>query len=246
MRLLAAALLLLTFGPGMSLAASDSGLSTYPKVLLQTNLGNIVIELDSERAPKTVQNFLGYVEEGAYDGTIFHRVIDNFMIQGGGYTEDYQRKPTHEPVRNEADNGLKNLRGSIAMARTSDPHSATAQFFINVVDNSFLDFTAKTNAGWGYTVFGRVVEGMEVVDKIKSLPTGHGGPFPKDVPQTPVVIEKAILVSSPEPDAEAQTEARLGGAQQDQTPAAAISAESSAAAQQSTTAEAAEAAAPKP
>ncbi|CAK0746116.1 peptidyl-prolyl cis-trans isomerase B [Gammaproteobacteria bacterium] len=166
---------------------------TSPRVRLQTTQGDIVLELDATKAPKTVENFLTYVREGHYDGTIFHRIINNFMIQGGGFAEDYQQKPTHAPVKNEADNGLKNAIGTIAMARTSDPHSASAQFFINVANNDFLNFRSKNSQGWGYAVFGKVVEGMEVVDKIRTLPTGSGGPFPTDVPKTAVVIEKATL-----------------------------------------------------
>jgi cyclophilin family peptidyl-prolyl cis-trans isomerase len=160
-------------------------------VRMQTNLGTIVLQLDAEKAPKSVENFLSYVKEGFYDGTIFHRVIDNFMIQGGGFTPDYTQKKTHASVDNEAKNGLKNLRGTIAMARTSAPHSATAQFFINVKDNAFLDYPGHD--GWGYTVFGKVIEGMDVVDKIKGVKTGSGGPFPTDVPQQQVVIEKITL-----------------------------------------------------
>ncbi|HXH04098.1 MAG TPA: peptidylprolyl isomerase [Candidatus Competibacteraceae bacterium] len=163
-----------------------------PKVELDTNLGAIVVELDQEKAPKTTANFLQYVNDGFYDGTIFHRVIDGFMIQGGGFTADFQQKSTRTPVENEAGNGLKNVRGSISMARTSDPHSATAQFFINVVDNPGLDHPKPD--GWGYAVFGKVVEGMEVVDKIRQLPTGVGGPFVRDVPKTPVIIEKARVL----------------------------------------------------
>jgi peptidyl-prolyl cis-trans isomerase B (cyclophilin B) len=162
-----------------------------PIVELRTTKGTIVLELDRKKAPKTVENFLRYVEEGHYDGTIFHRVIPNFMIQGGGMTADMKEKPTHAPIPNEADNGLKNLRGTIAMARTSDPHSATAQFFINLKDNGFLDHTAPTTQGWGYAVFGRVVEGMDVVDAIARVPTGTKG-FHQDVPKEPIVIEKAV------------------------------------------------------
>jgi cyclophilin family peptidyl-prolyl cis-trans isomerase len=164
-----------------------------PMVTIQTNVGTIVVELEVEKAPKTVENFLRYVKEGFYDGTIFHRVMHNFMIQGGGFTADYQQKPTHASITNEADNGLKNVRGSIAMARTPDPHSATAQFFINVVDNPFLNYTAKTPGGWGYAVFGKVTQGMEVVDKIRETKTGSGGPFTADVPQTVIIIEKISL-----------------------------------------------------
>lgn len=166
-------------------------------VKLQTNLGDIVLELNDEKAPKSVANFLGYVNDGFYNGTIFHRVIDGFMIQGGGFTENLQKKGTKGPIENEANNGLKNLRGTVAMARTNAPHSATAQFFINVVNNDFLDYRSSTPRGWGYAVFGRVVQGMDVVDKIRKIPTGPGGPFPKDVPQAPVVIEKASVVEAP-------------------------------------------------
>ena len=165
-----------------------------PVVRMQTNMGVIVMELNRDKAPKTVENFLRYVEDGFYDGTIFHRVIKGFMIQGGGYTGDYRKKPARAPVVNEADNGLKNQRGTVAMARTSDPHSATAQFFINVVDNDFLNYRNPTPRGWGYTVFGRVTEGMDVVDKIRNVQTGSGGPFGKDVPRTPVVIENMTVV----------------------------------------------------
>ena len=166
-------------------------------VKMQTNLGDIVIELDDEKAPKTVANFLGYVNDGFYNGTIFHRVIDGFMIQGGGFTENLQKKGTKAPIENEANNGLKNMRGTIAMARTGAPHSATAQFFINVVNNDFLNYRSSTPRGWGYTVFGNVVQGIEVVDKIRKIPTGPGGPFPKDVPQSPVVIESASVMEAP-------------------------------------------------
>ena len=144
----------------------------------------------------SVQNFLGYVNEGFYNGTIFHRVIDGFMLQGGGFTQNLERKPTNAPVKNEADNGLKNNRGTIAMARTNMPHSATSQFFINVVDNDFLNFRGATARGWGYAVFGRVIEGMDVVDKIRKVPTGPSGPFSKDVPKTPVVIESVSVLSA--------------------------------------------------
>lgn len=162
-------------------------------IKLTTNLGTITLELDAEKAPKTVANFLDYVKAGHYDGTIFHRVIDGFMIQGGGFLPGMKQKPTNAPIENEAANGLKNQRGTIAMARTSDPHSATAQFFINVADNDFLDFRAPSGNGWGYCVFGRVVEGMDVVDKIKRVRTGNKG-FHQDVPVEDVVIEKAEVV----------------------------------------------------
>ncbi len=166
-----------------------------PIINMQTNMGTIVIELNPEKAPKTVENFLAYVKAGFFNGTIFHRVIDNFMIQGGGYTKDYHKKKTRRPIRNEANNGLKNIRGTIAMARTSNPHSATAQFFINVADNYFLNHRNRTRRGWGYTVFGKVIAGMDVVDKIRKVPTGRGGPFRSDVPQTPVIIEKMYVKS---------------------------------------------------
>ena len=172
-------------------AQTDAG---HPRVKLETTLGDIVVELNRDKAPKTVANFLDYVRSGFYDGTVFHRVISNFMIQGGGYTEDLNKKPTNPPIQNEADNGLSNKRGPIAMARTADPHSATAQFFINVVDNPYLDYRAATARGWGYAVFGRVVDGMDVVDRIRNVRTGSGGQFTKNVPQTPVVIEHASLM----------------------------------------------------
>jgi len=165
----------------------------HPRIKMTTSQGDIVLELDALRAPKTVENFLNYVNSGFYDDTIFHRVISNFMIQGGGFTENLNKKPTSAPVQNEANNGLQNSRGTIAMARTSDPHSATAQFFINVVDNNFLDHHSQTQRGWGYTVFGKVVEGMNVVDKIRKLKTGPGGPFRKDVPvQTVKIISMSV------------------------------------------------------
>ena len=169
-----------------------------PRVRLQTNMGVMIVELNQDKAPKTVDNFLRYVREGHYDGTIFHRVIPNFMIQGGGFTADYKQKAVHDPIQNEADNGLSNDRGTIAMARTGDPNSATAQFFINVVDNDFLNHTSPTPRGWGYAVFGKVVEGMDVADEIAHTPTGSGGPFSKDAPRQAVIIEKATVVSSAE------------------------------------------------
>lgn len=163
------------------------------RVRLQTNHGDIVIELDAEKAPQTVENFLSYVKDGFYDGTIFHRVINNFMIQGGGFDADMKQKDTRDPVPNEADNGLKNNQYTVAMARTNDPHSATAQFFINVANNDFLNFTAPTPNGWGYTVFGAVVEGNEVVDKLKTVKTGSKG-FHQDVPVENIIIEHATVV----------------------------------------------------
>ena len=162
-------------------------------VELETTMGNIVIELNQEKAPNTVANFLEYVKSGHYDGTIFHRVIDGFMIQGGGMDANMKEKSTNAPIQNEADNGLKNEVGTIAMARTSDPHSATAQFFINVKDNSFLNFSGKNPQGWGYAVFGKVTEGMDIVNKIKGVPTGKYG-FHADVPTTPVVITHAKVI----------------------------------------------------
>ena len=153
--------------------------------------GSIKISLEQKKAPKTVANFLKYVKKGHYNGTIFHRVIDNFMVQGGGFTPDYKKKPTDASIKNEADNGLKNTNYSVAMARTPDPHSAAAQFFINVKDNDFLNHSGKSMQGWGYCVFGKVTAGMKLVDKIKKIATGAGGPFGKDVPTTPVLITKA-------------------------------------------------------
>lgn len=154
--------------------------------------GVITLELDAVNAPKTTANFLNYVNKGFYDGTVFHRVIKNFMAQGGGFTADMKQKPTDDPIENEAANGLKNEAYTIAMARTNDPHSATAQFFINVVDNDFLDFKAPSGQGWGYCVFGEVTEGMDVVDKIRAVATGNKG-FHQDVPKEDVIIEKAEI-----------------------------------------------------
>ncbi len=162
-------------------------------IKLTTSHGVIALELNAEKAPKTVANFLAYIEAGHYDGTIFHRVIRDFMIQGGGMTPGMDQKKTKAPIENEAANGLKNKRGSIAMARTGDPHSATAQFFINTVDNDFLDFKSPSGQGWGYCVFGEVVEGMDVVDKIRAVRTGNKG-FHQDVPVDDVIIEKAEVV----------------------------------------------------
>ena len=162
-------------------------------VKLTTNHGDIVIELDAEKAPETVKNFLAYVEAGHYDNTIFHRVINGFMIQGGGMEPGMKQKGTNAPIKNEANNGLKNDAGTIAMARTQDPHSATAQFFINVADNDFLNFKAENIQGWGYCVFGRVTEGMDVVNAIKGVKTGSSG-FHQDVPKEDVVIQRAEVV----------------------------------------------------
>lgn len=160
------------------------------QVIIITNLGEITLDLNPEHAPETVANFITYANDGFYDGTIFHRVISGFMIQGGGFTEDMSQKDTRDSIKNEANNGLKNIRGSIAMARTSDPESATAQFFINLTDNDFLDFKSETTQGWGYAVFGQVVNGMDVVDEIAAQSTGAA-----DVPVTPVIIE-SIRVSN--------------------------------------------------
>jgi cyclophilin family peptidyl-prolyl cis-trans isomerase len=166
-----------------------------PQAIIKTNLGEIRVELNAEKAPKSVENFLQYAKDGFYDGTIFHRVIDNFMIQGGGFTPDLKQKPTRASIANEAKNALSNKRGTLAMARTPDPNSATAQFFINVVDNRNLDYVSDERADtWGYAVFGKVVSGMEVVDQIKATPVGPKGPFPRDVPTTDVVIEKVTIV----------------------------------------------------
>jgi peptidyl-prolyl cis-trans isomerase A (cyclophilin A) len=190
-------------------AAAPAFAADAPKVKFTTTDGDFVVELYPDKAPRTVDNFLRYVKDHHYDGTIFHRVIANFMVQGGGYDQKYNEKPTRPPVPHEGreaitKGGPKNVRGTIAMARTSDPNSATAQFFINVKDNAFLD-PAPIIAGeppappsaqklWGYTVFGKVVSGMDVIDKIKATPTGPGGPFPSDVPRTPVVIKSATIV----------------------------------------------------
>ncbi len=164
------------------------------KVLLETTLGNIVLELDDTKAPKTVANFLKYVDAGFYSGTVFHRVIPNFMIQGGGMNTGMQKKNTYQPIMNEAFNGLKNVRGSIAMARTGYPHSATSQFFINLVDNNFLDFKGRNYRGWGYAVFGRVTSGMAVVDKIAKLPTHRHASGAQNVPVTLPVIKRASRI----------------------------------------------------
>ena len=165
------------------------------KVLLKTNKGDITLSLDAVKAPKTVANFLQYVKAGHYDGTIFHRVINNFMIQGGGMGIGMKEKSTGTPVENEANNGLKNERGTVAMARTSDPHSATAQFFINVNDNDFLNHTAPSAQGWGYAVFGKVTDGLDVVDTIRKVKTGNAG-FHQDVPAEDVIIEKASVIEA--------------------------------------------------
>jgi peptidyl-prolyl cis-trans isomerase A (cyclophilin A) len=181
---------------GLAMASGAAVAAGAPKVRFATTAGDIVIEVYPDKAPKTVENFLRYVKDKHYDGTVFHRVIDNFMIQGGGFDARYVEKPTRPPVVHEgreaiAKGGPHNVAGTVAMARTNDPNSATAQFFINVKDNAFLDPSPRQD---GYTVFGKVVSGMDVVDKIKAMPTGAGGPFPSDVPKTAVVITSATLV----------------------------------------------------
>ena len=177
----------------LSFATEKKMSDTQTKVKLTTNLGAIVIQLDNAKAPVSAANFADYVKSGFYDGTIFHRVIPGFMAQGGGFDVSFNQKETKAPIKNEADNGLKNKRGTLAMARTNDPNSATAQFFINYKDNSFLDHTSPTPSGWGYAVFGEVVEGMDVVDEMAKQPTGNRGGH-QDVPKTDIVIEKAEIV----------------------------------------------------
>lgn len=184
------ALLILFLTATPLLAASDQA---PPKVKLETSMGDIILTLNPEKAPATVANFLAYVRAGFYNGTIFHRVIEGFMIQGGGFDTQMKKKATRAPIANEADNGLPNVKGSIAMARTADPHSATSQFFINTVDNDFLNHRAKNGKGWGYCVFGSVSEGLAVVRKIEQVATGREG-FYRDVPKTPVVIKKAVIL----------------------------------------------------
>lgn len=185
-------LIFIVMGLGISMASAQEKATGAPRVRLETSLGNIVVELSPKAAPKTVDNFLSYAREGFYNDTVFHRVIKGFMIQGGGFTQDLKQKPTHTPISNEADNGLKNLRGTIAMARTADPDSATAQFFINTVDNPLLDFKAKTLQGWGYCVFGKVVEGLDVVDAIENQPTTTKM-IGRDVPVSTVLIKRAVI-----------------------------------------------------
>ena len=163
-------------------------------ILMTTTLGPMTLELDADNAPKTVENFLSYVSNGFYDGTIFHRVINNFMVQGGGFTVDMEQKATQAPIDNEANNGLKNARGTIAMARTQDPHSATAQFFINVQDNDFLNHTGENMQGWGYTVFGKVTDGEDVLDKIRCVQTGSQAGH-QDVPVEPIIIESVTVIA---------------------------------------------------
>src|SRR5215471_10757040 len=181
--------------PAKTAAADAAAAASSHRVVLHTNMGDITLELYPDKAPKTVDNFEQYVKDGFYNGTTFHRVIPTFMVQGGGWTKELQRKRTRAPIHNEANNGLSNIKYTVAMARTGDPHSAAAEFFINVVDNKRLDYTGDTNGlTWGYCVFGKVVNGQDVVDKIKAVPTGASGSLASDVPQTPVVIEKAEMV----------------------------------------------------
>mgnify|MGYP006194092785 CR=1 FL=1 len=183
------------FLAALSFLLFSAACAANPQVEIKTNLGSIFLELYPDKAPRTVQNFLSYVKDDFYTGTVFHRVIPGFMIQGGGFEETLKQKPTRPPIENEAANGLRNETGTISMARTSDPHSASAQFFINVADNASLNHTARTTQGYGYTVFGKVVKGMEVVKRIAQAPTGPAGPFPADVPKVTVVIEKIKLIT---------------------------------------------------
>lgn len=175
-------------------STSSKAADNNPTVQMTTNLGILTIELYPEKAPKTVENFLQYVNEGHYNGTIFHRVIEGFMIQGGGFTLEFEEKESRQPIENEADNLLPNIKFSIAMARTQEPHSATAQFFINTANNDFLNHRAKNASGWGYTVFGQITDGEKLVDWISKTPTGGAGPFNKDVPVYPIVIEKFVTL----------------------------------------------------
>jgi len=183
-----------TLAAAAAFATAAPAWAANPKVKFVTSEGSFTIELYQDKAPKTVENFLQYVKNKHYDGTIFHRVIKDFMVQGGGYDKNYTEKPTSAPIKNEADNGLKNTAGTVAMARKPDPDSASAQFFINTVDNPFLDHKAPTPQGWGYAVFGKVTEGMDTVEKIRNTPTGPGGPFRSDAPQKQVIIESAWIV----------------------------------------------------
>lgn len=187
---------------GLLAAFSSAGAQAdNPRVLLETSHGDIVVELFADKTPATVDNFLGYVESGFYDGTVFHRVIENFMIQGGGFTPEFKKKTTGPPIENEAENGVSNTRGTLAMARTGDPHSATSQFFINTADNPNLDFRTASKGGWGYCAFGRVVEGMDVVDRIAAVPTTVKSRH-QNAPKEPVIIEQAsVLETGPAEDA---------------------------------------------
>ena len=175
---------------GLTSVSADT---STPQVTISTSLGEIVVQLDAQKAPLSVANFLRYVNSGHFEGTIFHRVMPGFMIQGGGFTPEFERRAGAAPINNEADNGLKNDRGTIAMARTQDPHSASSQFFINTVDNIFLNHRAPTVQGWGYTVFGKVVQGMDTVDQISAVPTGQHGRY-SDVPKQPVVIQSVTRI----------------------------------------------------
>jgi peptidyl-prolyl cis-trans isomerase A (cyclophilin A)/peptidyl-prolyl cis-trans isomerase B (cyclophilin B) len=180
----------------LTLAAMPGGaLAADPQVDIKTSVGTIRVELYPAKAPRTVENFLQYARDGHYNGTLFHRVIDGFMVQGGGFEANYRQKPTRDPVQNEAKNGLKNEAGTLAMARTPAPHSATAQFFINVANNEFLN-AERAQDGWGYAVFGKVVSGMDVVTRIAKTPTGPAGPFRSDVPKQPVLIESVTVVEA--------------------------------------------------
>ena len=181
-----------------SVYADTPGTPELPRVRIQTTMGDIVVELDKSKAPKTVENFLSYVQEKSYDGTLFHRVIKDFMIQGGAVNASYEPRPTHAAIQSEANNGLKNDRGSIAMARDFDPHSAKSQFFINTIDNLHLNHSARKEGYWGYTVFGKVTQGMDIVDRINKIPTGSGGIFVSDVPKTLITIT-SITVEPPAP-----------------------------------------------
>ena len=183
--------------PAQPAPKAQSPAAANPRVLLETSKGKIVIELYADKAPKSAKNFLDYVKAGTYNGTIFHRVIPGFMIQGGGFTPDMNQKPTRPPIQNEADNGLLNQRGTLAMARTNDPNSATSQFFINVANNGFLNFRGKTPEGWGYAVFGNVVEGMDVADAIVAVRTTTKGPY-QNVPVEPIVLQKASVLPAGE------------------------------------------------
>jgi peptidyl-prolyl cis-trans isomerase B (cyclophilin B) len=194
-------LMLKTLIGGLALIASFAALAASPQVELKTSMGSIVIELYPDKAPLSVENFLQYVKDGQYNGTLFHRVIPGFMIQGGGFDADFKQKATRKPVRNEASNGLKNEIGTISMARTPDPHSATAQFFINVADNAQLDFRSPTPDGYGYTVFGKVVKGMDIVQRIMKAQTGPGPAPHQNVPVKPIVIEQVLLVDASAPAA---------------------------------------------
>ena len=192
-----ASFLAVVLGLGTLLLAGQALAEEKPVVRIETSMGLIRAELYPDKAPATVANFLKYVTAGQFDGTIFHRVIPGFMAQGGGYTPDFKKKPTREPIQNEADNDLTNELGTLAMARTPNPHSATAQFFINVKANAFLNHRGKTPSGWGYCVFGKVIEGMDVVKKIEVVPTGAVGPFSKDAPKTTVMIKSIKLEPAP-------------------------------------------------